>query len=491
MNQETVQSIAAAIEGMKPDFTKLSDSIWDFAELKFEETRSSELLAKALEDNGFSLRRGVAGMETAFIGDFGAGKPVIAFLGEFDALAGMSQVADVAERQALVDGATGHGCGHNLLGVGSLIAAVALSRHMKANNLPGTVRYYGCPGEEGGSGKTFMVRAGLFDDVDTALTWHPAPFNGVRSTNNLAVIEYYYRFKGVAAHASNAAHLGRSALDAVELMNVGVNFLREHMPQDCRVHYAITDTGGRAANVVQAKAEVLYLIRAPEMPQALDLAKRVEKVARGAAMMTETEVEIVFDTASTNLLPNITLETAMHENMMALGPIAFDEADLAFAKSIQQTFTDEAIRSSIRLYQIRGDVFSNAKIDGSTPLHLGLREFEGQSHFRAGSTDVGDVSWVTPTAQCWTPAWAIGTNPHTWQVVAQGKSVVAHKAMVHAAKTLATTGLSLMTTPELLAAARAEWADKTDGQAYVCPIPGNVMPGSVHDGKPLPSVGDG
>ncbi|MFB9950585.1 M20 family metallopeptidase [Rhizobium puerariae] len=480
MNHEAVQSIAAAIEAMKPEFTTLSDSIWEFAELKFEEKRSSELLAQTLEENGFLLRRGVAGMETAFIGDFGSGKPVIAFLGEFDALAGMSQAADTAKHQALVEGATGHGCGHNLLGVGSLMAAIALARYMKANNLQGTVRYYGCPGEEGGSGKTFMVRDGLFGDVDAALTWHPAPFNGVRSTNNLAVIEYYYRFKGVAAHASNAAHLGRSALDAVELMNIGVNFLREHMPQDCRVHYAITDTGGKAANVVQANAEVLYLIRAPEMPQALDLAKRVEKVARGAAMMTETEVEIVFDTASTNLLPNITLEAAMHENMAALGPIAFDEADLAFARSIQQTFTDEAIRSSIRLYQIRGDVFSNAKIDGSIPLHLGLREFEGHSHFRAGSTDVGDVSWVTPTAQCWTPAWAIGTNPHTWQVVAQGKSAAAHKAMAHAAKALATTGLSLMTTPGLLAAAKAEWADKTEGQAYTCPIPDHVTPGSVH-----------
>ncbi|MNS86435.1 p-aminobenzoyl-glutamate hydrolase subunit B [compost metagenome] len=358
------------------------------------------------------------------------------------------------------------------------MAAIALARHLKANHLPGTVRYYGCPGEEGGSGKTFMVRAGLFDDVDAALTWHPAPFNGVRSTNNLAVLEYFYRFKGVAAHASNAAHLGRSALDAVELMNVGVNFLREHMPQDCRVHYAITDTGGKAANVVQAKAEVLYLIRAPEMRQALDLAARVDKVARGAAMMTETEVEIVFDTASTNLLPNITLETAMHENMVALGPVAFDEADIAFAKRIQDTFTDEAIKSSIRLYQIKGDVFSNRKIDGSTPLHLGLRDFEGQSHFRAGSTDVGDVSWVTPTAQCWTPAWAIGTNPHTWQVVAQGKSPAAHKAMAHAAKAMASTGLALMTSPELLANARKEWQEKTEGSNYVCPIPADVMPGS-------------
>ncbi|MGK9042724.1 amidohydrolase [Rhizobium sp. SA279] len=478
MNRDAVMSIAAEVEAMKPDFITLSDSIWDFAELKFEEQQSAGVLAGALEENGFAVRRGVAGMETAFIGEFGSGKPVIALLGEFDALAGMSQVADVAEAQPREPGATGHGCGHNLLGVGSLMAAIALARHLKANNLPGTVRYYGCPGEEGGSGKTFMVRAGLFDDVDAALTWHPAPFNGVRSTNNLAVLEYFYRFKGVAAHASNAAHLGRSALDAVELMNVGVNFLREHMPQDCRVHYAITDTGGKAANVVQARAEVLYLIRAPEMRQALDLAARVDKVARGAAMMTETEVEIVFDTASTNLLPNITLETAMHENMVALGPIAFDEADIAFAKRIQDTFTDEAIKSSIRLYQIKGDVFSNRKIDGSTPLHLGLRDFEGQSHFRAGSTDVGDVSWVTPTAQCWTPAWAIGTNPHTWQVVAQGKSPAAHKAMAHAAKTLASTGFALMTSPELLANAKREWQEKTEGSKYVCPIPADVMPGS-------------
>ncbi|WP_127966165.1 M20 family metallopeptidase [Agrobacterium sp. RS6] len=480
MNREAVMSIAAEIESMKPHFTTLSDSIWDFAELKFEERQSAGVLANALEENGFVVRRGVAGMDTAFIGEFGHGKPVIAFLGEFDALAGMSQMAGVAEAKPLQPDASGHGCGHNLLGVGSLMAAIALARHLKANNLPGTVRYYGCPGEEGGSGKTFMVRAGLFDDVDAALTWHPAPFNGVRSTNNLAVLEYFYRFKGVASHASNAAHLGRSALDAVELMNVGVNFLREHMPQDCRVHYAITDAGGKAANVVQAKAEVLYLIRAPEMRQALDLAARVDKVARGAAMMTETEVEIVFDTASTNLLPNITLETAMHENMVALGPIAFDEADQAFAKVIQDTFTEEAIKSSIRLYQIKGDVFSNGKIDGSTPLHLGLRDFEGQSHFRAGSTDVGDVSWVTPTAQCWTPAWAIGTNPHTWQVVAQGKSPAAHKAMAHAAKALASTGLSLMTSPELLESVKKEWLEKTEGSDYVCPIPAEVMPG-FHD----------
>jgi len=475
-DKSSLLSLAAAIDGMASQFAALSDRIWDFAELKFDEYRSSALLIATLEQNGFSVRRNIAGMETAFIGEYGRGKPVVAFLGEFDALAGMSQAAGVDVPNAVIPGGTGHGCGHNLLGAGSLLAAISLAKHLEAEGLPGTVRYYGCPGEEGGSGKTFMVRAGAFADVDAALTWHPAPFNGVRSTNNLAVIETYYRFKGVAAHAANSAHLGRSALDAVELMNVGVNFLREHMPQECRVHYAITDAGGHAANVVQAKAEVLYLIRAPEMAQALALTERVGKVARGAATMTETEVETIFDTASTNLLPNLTLENAIHENMVALGPVPFDAEDIAFARKIQATFTDEAVKSCIRLYQIKADVFSSDRIDGSTALHLGLRAFEGQSHFRAGSTDVGDVSRVTPTAQCWAPAWAIGTNPHTWQVVAQGRSPGAHKAMVHAAKVLAATGLDLCMSEKLRAAARAEWHDKMDGQAYVCPIPANVKP---------------
>ncbi len=471
-----LNTLSALIDGLRQDYAWLADQIWEFAELKYSEHSSASLLATALEQAGFVVQHGLAGIPTAFSAEQGQGGPVIAILGEYDALAGMSQRAGVDQPEAVQAGATGHGCGHNLLGVGALIAAIGLARYLSEAGLPGRVRFYGCPGEEGGSGKTFMVRAGAFDDVDVALTWHPAPFNGVRSTENLAVLEYYYRFKGRAAHASNAAHLGRSALDAVELMNVGVNFLREHMPQDCRVHYAITDTGGRAANVVQATAEVLYLVRAPEMNQALALAERVEKVARGAAMMTETEVEVIFDTAATNLLPNITLETAMHEVMLGLGPVPFDEVDLAFAKRIQDTFTPEAIQSSLRLYRIGDDSFSNRRIDGATPLHVGLRKFEGQSHFRAGSTDVGDVSRVVPTAQCWAPTWAIGTNPHTWQVVAQGKSAGAHKAMAHAAKAIAGTGVALVISPDLLARARAEWREKMRDTPYHCPIPPHVQP---------------
>lgn len=473
---DKLDSLGSLINGLALEFTKLSDAIWDAAELRFAEHRSSKLLADMLETNGFKVKRNVAGMETAFIGEYGSGKPVIAFLGEYDALPNMSQVAGISEPEPLVDGGTGHGCGHNLLGVGSLLAAISLARYLEQNKLPGTVRYYGCPGEEGGSGKTFLVRAGAFDDVDTALTWHPAPFNGARSTTNLAVLEYYYRFKGVAAHAANSAHLGRSALDAMELMNVGANFLREHMPADCRLHYAITDAGGRAPNVVQARAEVLYYVRASEMPVAMQLSERLEKVARGAAMMTETEVEVIFKRASTNLLPNLALEHAIHANMASLGPVPFDQEDNDFAARIQATFSEEAISSSIRLYQIKGDVFLNSPVDGSSPLHAGLRAFEGHSHFRAGSSDVGDVSWVTPTAQCWAPAWAIGTNPHTWQVVAQGKSKAAHKAMIHAAKTLALTGADLFTSPQLLEAARREWHEKTSRSPYRCPIPDDVQP---------------
>ncbi|WP_429813784.1 M20 family metallopeptidase [Ensifer sp. B1-9] len=469
-------ALAETVEALKPEFAAMSDAIWGHAELSFHEEKSAAAQIAMLEKYGFRVTRGLAEIATAFVGEIGEGSPVIAFLGEFDALAGLSQVAGVAEPQAAVEGGTGHGCGHNLLGTGSMLAAVALARYLKENRLPGTIRYYGCPGEEGGSGKTFMARAGVFADVDTALTWHPAPFNGVRSTNNLAVLEIYYRFKGVSAHASNGAHLGRSALDALELMNVGVNFLREHMPQDCRVHYAITDAGGKAANVVQARAEALYLVRAPQMPEALALAARIDKIAKGAAMMTETEVEIVFDRAATNLLPNLALETAIHQNMVALGPVPFDEADIAFAKEIQKTLTPEAISSSIRLYQIKGDVFANSRLDGSTGLHVGLRDFEGQSHFRAGSTDVGDVSWITPTAQCWAPAWAIGTAPHTWQVVAQGKSAAAHKAFAHAAKSLAATGLDLILDTNLLARAKAEWREKTEDKPYQCPIPPHIGP---------------
>jgi aminobenzoyl-glutamate utilization protein B len=352
-------------------------------------------------------------------------------------------------------------------------AAVLAKEYLAANGLPGTVRYYGCPGEEGGSGKTFMAREGAFDDLDAAFCWHAASFNAVMSVRTLANIQVYYRFEGQASHAAGSPHLGRSALDAVELMNVGVNYLREHMPTDCRVHYAITNTGGISPNVVQANAEVLYLVRAPDVVQAKALYERVCKVAQGAALMTETRLTVEIDKACSDVLPNAALELALYENLKRLGPVPFDDRDRAFAEAIRQSFTEEHIRSSMETYGA-----DTAGVDPALPLHDGLLPFDGTPLARPGSTDVGDVSWVAPTVQVYGACWAIGTPGHSWQVVAQGKSPAAHKAMLHAAKALAATALDAVHDPDLLAQAKAEFHVKTGGKPYVCPISPEVVPPS-------------
>jgi len=474
-NEQVLSGVKAIIDELRPHFDALSDTVWNFAELKFEEHRSAAAHKAVLASHGFVIEENLADISTAFSGVRGTGGPIIAFLGEFDALAGLSQQAGVDHPDPIVPGGSGHGCGHNLLGAGSLLAATATAAFLEQNELSGTVIYFGCPAEEGGSAKTFMARAGLFDNVDVALTWHPAPFNGVRSTNNLAVLKFIYSFKGRAAHAATAPHLGRSALDGLELMNIGVNFLREHMPSDSRVHYAITDAGGSAPNVVQSKAEALYMIRSKEMPDALDLAERVHQIARGAAMMSETEVTIRFSAAATNLLPNLALEGVIHKNLLSMGPVPFDEEDKAFAARIRATLSEETVDSAIKLFAVGEDAF-HGTFDRSAPLHTGLRQFEGASHFRPGSTDVGDVSWVAPTAQCWAPTWAIGTAAHSWQAVAQGKTNGAKKAMAHAALALAKTAVDLVLDPELVEKARLEWAERTRGRRYKCPIPDDVHP---------------
>jgi aminobenzoyl-glutamate utilization protein B len=463
--------IARRVDAKRDKYTALSDQIWEFAELRFQELKSVEAQIAAIEDEGFRVTRDVAGLATAFVAEAGSGSPIIGFLGEYDALAGLSQDAGVPVPQSATPGGAGQGCGHNLLGAGSMLAAVALKEHLEANGLGGTVRYYGCPGEEGGSGKTFMARGGAFDDLDAAFSWHAAPFNAVMSVKTLANIQVNFRFKGQASHAASSPHLGRSALDAVELMNVGVNYLREHMPSDCRVHYAITDSGGISPNVVQARAEVLYLIRSPDVSQAQTLFERVRKVAQGAALMTETELQVEVDKACSDVLPNAALELAMYENLERLGPVPFDERDRAFAEEIRKTLTEEHIRSSIELH--------GADVDGSAPLHVGLLEFDGTPLFRAGSTDVGDVSWITPTAEVWGACWAIGTPGHSWQVVAQGKTPAAHKGMIHAAKAMAATALDAIRSPDLLARAKAELREKTGGKTYSCPIPADVAPPSA------------
>jgi aminobenzoyl-glutamate utilization protein B len=464
-----LSTLSDVVDSKSPAFAAVADRIWDHAELRFDEHRSIEEQIALLEAEGFRVTRNLGGIPTAFVAEAGSGGPVLGFLGEFDALAGLSQEAGVAEPKPLKPGATGHGCGHNLLGAGAMLAAVAARDALAEQGLPGTVRYYGCPGEEGGSGKTFMARAGTFADIDAAVSWHPGVVSSVMSSRSLANFQVYFRFHGRASHAAGSPWLGRSALDAVEIMNMGVNYLREHMPLDCRVHYAITNSGGNSPNVVQAEAEVLYLIRGPRVRDAQALFERVKACAEGAATMTGTRMSMEIDKACSDTIPNTALEMRMFENLSAIGAPAFDAADRAFAAAIRRSLNEEDIADSINAVGAPEEV-------GAQPLHEGVLHFDGHARPGNGSTDVGDVSQIVPTVQCWGATWAVGTPFHTWQAVAQGKSPGAHKGMVQAAKAMAATALDIFQDPELLARAKAELKQRTGGRPYACPIPDDVLP---------------
>src|SRR6195952_1742371 len=333
------------VDTIKPRFIALANKVWGMPEVCYTEARSSAEHLAELKHQGFRVTEAVAGIPTAVMGEAGEGGPVIAFLGEYDALPGLSQQAGVAEHRPVDAGGNGHGCGHNLLGAAALLAAIAMKDWLAANGLPGRVRYYGCPAEEGGAAKAFMVRAGAFADADAAITWHPASFWEVAPPLSLANTRADFVFTGRASHAAAAPHLGRSALDAVELMNVGVNYMREHMPSDARVHYALLDTGGIAPNVVQAHARVRYSIRARDLPGMNELVARVHKIAQGAALMTETSMDMRIISAVSNILFNTPLEQALHGIMQELGPPHFDDADKDFAAKIQATLSDKDIAS--------------------------------------------------------------------------------------------------------------------------------------------------
>lgn len=469
MTAETIAALHLEIEARRAAFEQVADAIWATPELCFAEHRSVAQQIAAMEAQGFRITRGIAGLDTAFTAEWGEGAgPVIAFLGEFDALPGLSQVAGANSAQELKPGGNGHGCGHNLLGAASMLAASGLAGLLAKTGSQCRIRYYGCPAEEGGWGKAYMVRAGAFDDAAVAIGWHPGSFNGVRARATLAVSNRVYRFHGRAAHAAMAPHLGRSALDAVELMNVGANFLREHMPPDARLHYAITDAGGDAPAIVQARSEVLYLIRAAELDEMHDLVARVDDIAKGAALMTGTEVEILPQGGASNVLPNSVLCHAMQAEMHRLGRLTFSAEEQAFAAEIRASLPDQT--SADRRLRLAPDVFLDAADEGRIPLHEGLRPFDGQMWQGSGSTDVGDVSWIVPTVECATATWAAGTPSHSWQVVAQGRSASAHRAMHRAAQVMAGTGLHLIFTPSLIDEARQEHRTRRDGRPYVSPL---------------------
>ena len=462
------EEIWRLVDAKKEAFIALSDRVWGMPELCYTETRSCAEHVATLEAEGFKITKNVAGIPTAVIGEAGEDGPVIAILGEYDALPGLSQVAGLAEPRPLEGSSNGHGCGHNLLGSASLLAATAVKDYLAAHGLKGRVRYYGCPAEEGGAAKGFMVRSGAFKDVDIAISWHPASFSGVNEAESLANTRIDFTFTGRASHAAAAPHLGRSALDAVELMNVGVNYMREHMPDGARVHYAMLDGGGVAPNVVQARAKVRYLIRAKDLVELNPLVARVRKIAEGAALMTETRVETRVVSAVSNLLGNAPLEKLMNDNFMRLGPPDFDEDDRKVAAKFQSTLTGDDIAAA---YRRHGMPVEPGKVlcDKIVPI-----EVSGSGG--VGSTDVGDVSWVVPTVQARGATCAIGTPFHSWQLTGQGKTSFAHKGLVHVAKVMAGTALDALRDPSVIAESKQDLKARTGGTPYVCPLPAEVGP---------------
>lgn len=464
----TEKDVRSYLEEQQEIFFRLNDDIWDFAEVRFEEHRSAALQMELLQENGFTVERGLSRIDTAFRASWGSGGPVIAVLGEFDALPQLSQKADSLVPEPRREGGAGHGCGHNTLGAASLAAAMAVKEMLTRRGLPGTIRYYGCPAEEGGGGKTFMVRDGYFSDVDAALTWHPGSMTSVLNSGFLANVKVLFDFEGTASHAAAAPEMGRSALDAAELMNVGVNFLREHMSDDARIHYAITDAGGDAPNVVQARAQLLYTVRAPESREMLALFERVKDVARGAALMTGTESSFRVVAGYSNYLANPVLSRLMSGHASAaMERLTYTDEEYAYARAYQETFPAQS-GGMERLVEIPEEQAGKPLIDTLLPP---LRKLPG-------SSDVGDVSWVVPTAQFMGGCYALGTPGHSWQQVAQGKSAIVHKGLLSAAEIVASTALTLFEKPEIVKEIQNAHFKTRRGRDYICPIPDDLEPNS-------------
>lgn len=458
------------VESNRDRFIDISDRIWNYSELGLFEEKSSGLQARILEEAGFEVAKGVADMPTAIMASYGSEGPVIGILGEFDALPGLSQAVEPVKKP-VTPGAPGHGCGHNLLGAASMAASMVVKEKIERGELKGSIRYYGCPGEENANGKEWMIKAGVFDDVDASLTWHPEDVNSVVSVNFQAIFDVVFRFHGRSAHAASDPFNGRSALDAVELMNVGCNYLREHIIPDACLHYAITN-GGEAPNIVPAEAEVWYFVRAPRLKQAREVYSRVIKVAEGAAMMTDTSVETILLGGTSNMLPNITLENLLHEKMKQVGAPAFDEAELEFARGIRGTLESDFFDNFLLIHpddaRERLEGFRDKEFcDEILPIH-------GRDSVIGGSTDVGGVSWATPLAQFMSACWAIGTPGHSWQLTAQAGSAIGRRGMLQAAKVLGLAAAELMENPELVKQAREEFEGKTRAAPYRSPLEGDI-----------------
>jgi len=431
------------IDGDYGRFQKIALDIWHFAEVGYKEKQSAALLAGTLKEEGFSVQSGVAGIPTAFVATFGTGKPVIGILAEYDALPGLSQDA-TPERKPIPGQVAGHGCGHHLFGTASVAAGIELKKLIETKRLNGTIKVFGTPAEEGGSGKVYMVREGLFDEVDAVLHWHPGDRNEVTMSSALANKSAKFRFYGVSAHAAMAPDQGRSALDAVESMNYMVNMMREHISSDMRIHYIITD-GGKAPNVIPDFAEAYYYVRHPKRDQTVAAFDRIVNAAKGAALGTETTMDYEIIGGTHDMLINKTLARVMYENLKSVGGVTYDENDLRFATQIQSTFQDR-----------RAPVSSAAVI---MPLQTEVNVWPA-------STDVGDVSYVSPTVGLYAATWVPGTAAHSWQAVASGATPIGIKGMIIAAKTMTLTGIDLLSDPALIKKAREELIETVGDYQY-------------------------
>ena len=429
-------ALLSSLDAAAPHYATVAKQIWTFAEVGYMEEKSSALLQSELRTAGFTVKAGVAGEPTAFIAEYGSGKPVIAILGEFDALPGLSQDS-VPERKPLRAGGPGHGCGHHLFGTASVASAIALKEWMQANNVKGTLRMIGTPAEEGGSGKVYMVRDGVFNDVDAVIAWHPGDDNSVTGERSMANITGKFRFHGISSHAAAAPERGRSALDAVEAMDFMTNYLREHIPDGTRIHYVITN-GGRAPNVVPDEAEVYYYVRHVDMAVVKDVWNRVINAAKGAAIGTGTTYDLQLVGSVYSLLPNETLAKVQQRALERVGGYTYTPEERAFAERLQKSDAFTAV-----------PLETTAKVK---PLAIGAAG--------VASTDVGDVSWVVPTVQLSAATWVPGTTAHSWQAVAAGGTTIGYKGMMVAAKTMALTGAELFSAPATVEAAKAELVSK-------------------------------
>jgi aminobenzoyl-glutamate utilization protein B len=454
LSDETRTILQKRIDDRAPEYTKIADKIWDLAEVGYQETRSAALLMEQLKKAGFKITEKVGGLPTAFSAEFGSGKPVIGILGEYDALPGMQQDRAPFKRPEVAT-QPGHACGHNLFGTASALAAITVKEWLVENKLPGTIRFYGCPAEEGGSGKVFMVRAGAFDDCDVVLHWHPSATNRALNNSSYGNLTGKFRFTGTAAHASAAPEKGRSALDGVLLFTHAVELLREHIPRNMRLHYIITQ-GGDAPNIVPAQAEVYLYLRSDEMRVIDEVWPRLIKCADGAALATETKFELEYVSSAYTMLPNSSLATLLDKQLKHVGGVKYTDEERAFAADIQATLTAAKLPVPA--------------LDKARHIDPPATEAAG------GSTDVADVSWNVPTGGFNTATFVPGVPLHSWQAVACAGHSTGHKGMLYASKVLTLAALELLTNPADVQAAREEFERQKGKEEYRSRLPADFKP---------------